>query len=211
LRWFRDKLGHEEVEAGTRTGVSPYHLYDQYVERVPLGSNGVLFHPFFSGERSPIVKPNARGLFFGLGLWTEKQDLLRSIYEGVGFSTKDNLRLFEEAGIRPEEIRLVGGGARSNVWAQIMADITGYPIRVPLGEEFGAKGSAIEAGVVAGFYQDPFDGVKKTVRVAREFEPELNRHKKYSKLFKAYRDLYAFLWDFYESYAAALEDLGRKA
>jgi sugar (pentulose or hexulose) kinase len=206
LRWFRDKLGHEEVEAASRTGASPYQLYDGYVEKAPLGSNGVLFHPFFSGERSPIFKPNARGLFFGLGLWTEKQDILRSIYEGVGFSTKDNLRLFEEAGIRPEEIRLVGGGARSNVWAQIIADITGYPIRVPLGEEFGAKGAAIEAGVVARFYQDPFDGVKKTVRVAKEFEPEPIRHKKYSKLFKAYGELYALLWDFYESYSAALED-----
>ena len=207
LRWFRDKLGHEEVEAASRTGTSAYQLYDQYVEKSPLGSNGVLFHPFLSGERSPIYKPNARGLFFGLGLWTEKQDILRSIYEGVGFSTKDDFRLFEEAGIRPEEIRLVGGGARSNVWAQIIADTTGYPIRVPLGEEFGAKGSAIEAGVVAGFYQDPFDGVKKTMRIVKEFKPEPSRHEKYSKLFKAYSELYALLWDYYESYAAVLDDL----
>jgi sugar (pentulose or hexulose) kinase len=207
LRWFRDTLGYEEIKKGEMEGIDPYEIYNRYVREAPLGANGILFHPFFSGERSPIVKPNARGTFFGLGLWTEKRDLIRAIYEGIGFATKDNIRLFEEAGIKPDLIRLVGGGARSEEWCQIISDITGYSVQVPFGEEFGAKGCAIEAGVVAGFYRDPFDGVERTVKIARRYEPDESRNKKYLKLFGAYRRLYQDLWDFYELHHKIMEEI----
>jgi len=207
LRWFRDVLGYEEVRKAEAEGGDAYETYSRYVRQTPLGANGVLFHPFFSGERSPIVKPNARGLFYGLGLWTKKNDLVRAIYEGIGFATKDNIRLFEEAGMKPESIHLVGGGARSEEWCQIISDITGYPVKVPLGEEFGAKGCAIEAGVVAGLYKDPFDGVEKTVRLARRYSPKSENSMKYARLFEAYRKLYEYLWNFYEFHHKVMDEI----
>jgi sugar (pentulose or hexulose) kinase len=207
LRWFRDHLGFEETRKGLRSSRSAYSLYDDYAAGVPLGSHGIMFQPFFSGERSPFVKPTARGLFFGLGLWTTKEDLVRSIYEGVAFATKDNIRLFEEAGIQPRVIRLVGGGARSEVWAQIIADVTGYEIEIPAGEEFGAKGSALEAGVVAGLYKDPFQAVERTTRIIKRFQPILANQEKYSKLLKLYRRLYNELWEFYDEYNHTVHEI----
>lgn len=204
LRWFRDELGFEEISRGKEEGRSAYQIYDEYVSRVPLGSNGVIFHPFLSGERSPFVKSTARGLLFGLGLWTKKEDILRSIYEGVGFSAKDNLQLFEEAGLPPEVVHLVGGGARSDVWAQIICDITNYAVRIPAGEELGAKGCAIEAGVAAGFYKDPFDAVGRTVRIAKEIKPDKEKHRRYMEIFAVYKELYTELWDVYDQSHALL-------
>jgi len=207
LRWFRDVLGFEEVRKAEVEGEDVYEIYNRYVRQTSLGANGLLFHPFFSGERSPIVKPNARGTFYGLGLWTKKNDLVRAIYEGVGFATKDNIRLFQEAGLKPESIHLVGGGARSEEWCQMISDITGYTVRVPLGEEFGAKGCAIEAGVVAGVYRDPFHGVERTVRIAREYHPRPENSRKYGRLFECYRKLYEHLWSFYEFHSKVMDEI----
>jgi sugar (pentulose or hexulose) kinase len=207
LRWFRDELGFKETVEAKRKRRRAYALYDDCVSKVPLGSRGILFHPFFSGERSPFVEPNARGLFFGLGLWTKKEDLVRSIYEGVAFATKDNFRLFEEAGIRPKSIRLVGGGARSEVWAQMIADVTGYEVEIPEGEEFGAKGCAQVAGVVAGLYEDPFQAVERTTNIVRRFEPNPINQAKYSKLVEIYRKLYERLWGFYDEYSDVLREV----
>jgi sugar (pentulose or hexulose) kinase len=207
LRWFRDELGFEEVQEAKKKRRRVYALYDKLVSTVPIGAHGVMFHPFLSGERSPFVKPNARGIFYGLGLWTKKKDMVRSIYEGVALSTKDNIRLFEEAGIQPTRIRLVGGGARSDVWAQMIADVTGYEIEIPAGEEFGARGCAQEAGVIAGIYKDPFDAVEKTSKITRRFEPNSVNREKYSRLFKAYRRLYHQLWEFYDEYQDAVKEV----
>jgi len=86
----------------------------------------------------------------------------------------------------------------------MIADVTGYKIEIPEGEEFGAKGCAQEAGVVAGLYKDPFEAVERTCRVARRFEPQSSNQGKYSKLFEAYRKFYDQLWNFYDEYRDAL-------
>ena len=198
LRWFRDEFCGEEIEEARRRGVSSYVLLDEKAEKSPIGANGVIFHPFLQGERSPFVNPDARGLFFGLGLWTRKGDAVRAILEGVALAAKDNVELFRQRGIKIEEARITGGGARSPLWSQILADALGIKITVPRVKECGALGSAIEAGVASGVFKNPVEGAEKMVEVEREYHPDLGNTEKYEKIYKLYRRLYETLWEIYK-------------
>ena len=197
LRWFKDEFCGEEVREASEKGVSPYTILDEKAEKSTVGSYGVIFHPFLQGERSPFVNPDARGLFFGLGLWTKKGDLVRAILEGVAMAAKDNIEVFEQRGAIVNEIRITGGGARSHLWCRILSDALGMRIKVPRVKECGALGSAIEAGVAAKIFRDPLEGAGKMVKIEKEYEPYYENTEKYQKLFKLYRRLYEALWDVY--------------
>lgn len=197
LRWFRDELCHEERFRAEKEGRSAYAIMDEEALESPVGANGVIFQPFLQGERSPFVKPTARGLFFGLGLWSRRRDMIRAVLEGVAYSARDNIDLFRRKA-RIDEVRLTGGGANSDVWCQIFADVLNLEIKVPDCKECGALGAAIEASVAAGVYKDPVEAADRMVKVKKSFEPKKDRAEKYDKLFQLYRELYQTLWNFYD-------------
>ena len=138
---------------------------------MPAGSDGVIFHPYLfpGGERGPFVKPTARASFTGLSLNHSCRHLLRAVYEGVAFATLD---CYRHMPIDPEVVCLSGGGAKSAVWCQILADCLGKPISVPAGSQFGAKGAALNVGVAAGFYSSAQEGVKQSVKMDRFYESQ---------------------------------------
>jgi sugar (pentulose or hexulose) kinase len=210
LRWFKDKMipdkEKEWIESG---GKRVYEYLDNLASSSSLGSNGVMFWPFFSGERSPINKPSARGCFIGLSLWTKRSDIIRSILEGVAYSARDNFRLFKEGGVLIKEIRVSGGGKRSKLWCKIISDVLGYPLHVPKAEEMGAIGAVIEAGCVAGCFQNPSEGAQKLVNIASKVEPNMENNKKYSELFKQYQEFYSKLWAWYDEFAETNERIRR--
>jgi xylulokinase len=207
LRWFRDELGREEKIKANEENVSPYQILDQEALESPIGSNGVVFHPFLQGERSPFINPDARGMFYGIGLWTKKSDIVRAVLEGVAFAARDNIEIFRKKNIQINEVRLTGGGAKSNVWGQIFTDVLGVRITVPRVKDSGALGSAVLAGIPAGIFKDVHEGVSSMVKVDKVYIPNPVNTYKYEKIFQIYKKLYALLMDFYKESAVTISNL----
>ncbi|MDR2455540.1 MAG: carbohydrate kinase [Deltaproteobacteria bacterium] len=197
LDWFEGRLGAEEKLEAEKAGLGPYDLINQKVASAPLGAGGVIFLPYLQGERAPFVKPEARGDFYGLGLWTKREDILRSIFEGVALATAHNHQSLS-IGASFDEFWLAGGGAASPVWAQIVADCVGKRVKVPKGREFGARGAAINAAVAAGFFKSHQEAVKAMVEPERRYAPNERNHARYKELLSIYIDLGKSLMPFWE-------------
>jgi xylulokinase len=135
-------------------GVSWEEVYEEAFA-VPPGAGGVVFLPYLSGERTPRFDPGARGAWTGLGLDHDRGHLLRAALEGVAFALREGLEALEEAGTPVPELRLAGGGASSEPWRGMLADVLGRPLR-PLPDAVAsvvsARGAALLAGLASGFY-----------------------------------------------------------
>lgn len=143
LRWLRDTLAPERS----------YEELAAAAAEAPAGSDGVLFLPYLTGERTPHPDPLARGAFVGLTVRHDLRHLTRAVMEGVAFGLRDGLELMEEAGLpHPGQIRASGGGVRSSLWRQILADVLGAEIATVSTEEGAAFGAALLASVGAGWW-----------------------------------------------------------
>ena len=197
LDWFLSELGGSLTVGQAGSSEDKYKFIESLVASVPAGSDGVIFHPYLfpGGERGPFVKPTARASFTGLSLNHSCRHLLRAVYEGVAFATLD---CYLHMPIDPEVVCLSGGGAKSAVWCQILADCLGKPITVPAGSQFGAKGAAINVGVAAGFYSSAQEGVEQSVKMDRFYEPNFSNTKLYQDLYRVYKktaERQMDLWD----------------
>ncbi|MFN2352330.1 MAG: xylulokinase, partial [Kiritimatiellia bacterium] len=141
-RWLRD-----------RTGAAGYEQMNRAAAQSPAGANGVFFHPYLMGERSPYWDPDLRGSFTGLSMATTPGDLNRALLEGVAFSLRDCYRTIETLGLAVRDFTLIGGGARSTLWSQIVCDVFNAPVRRPLACD-ASFGSALLAGVGADVWPD---------------------------------------------------------
>ncbi|GAE06156.1 gluconokinase [Paenibacillus sp. JCM 10914] len=135
FRWVRDEFAASEIETAKRLGINPYEVLTKIAERVSPGANGLIFHPYLTGERAPLWDPNARGSFFGLTLNHRKEHMIRSVLEGVIFNMYTVLLAMEEQMGRPTKIHATGGFARSPIWRQMMADIFDQEVIVPESHE----------------------------------------------------------------------------
>jgi sugar (pentulose or hexulose) kinase len=191
LDWFVDEFGAAWRETARERGVDPYVVYEERAAAVPAGANGVLFHPYLDGSTDD---PDARGGFYGLGTDTTSEAMLRAVYDGVATA----LALGVEAFDRPvTDLRVGGGGARSPLWTATFADLFDDTVRVPAGEEMGARGAAVCAGVAADVYETPEAAVAETVTVERTHEPDPDRVDRYRTLAEAFeqaRDGMAPAW-----------------
>lgn len=143
FRWVRDQLAASEVETAKRLGISPYDVLTKIAERVSPGSDGLLFHPYLTGERAPLWNPNARGSFFGLTLSHQKEHMIRAVLEGVIFNMYTVLLAMEEQMGTPSKIHATGGFARSPIWRQMMADIFNQQVIVPESYESSCLGAVV--------------------------------------------------------------------
>jgi xylulokinase len=146
-------------------------------------------------------------MFYGIGLWTKKSDIVRAVLEGVAFAARDNIEIFQKKNIQINEVRLTGGGAKSNVWGQIFTDVLGVRITVPRVKDSGALGSAVLAGIPAGIFKDVHEGVSSMVKVDKVYIPNPVNTYKYEKIFQIYKKLYALLMDFYKESAVTISNL----
>ena len=153
------------------------------------GSDGVLFLPYMSGERSPIWDPDAKACFYGLSFDKTRAHMVRAALEGVAFSLEHNLRTAAEAGVHAEDLVAVGGAANSVLWTQIKADVTGRRIFVPSSDTAATLGAAILAGVGVGIYADFEQAVQRTIRMTRVQEPDENAHLCYERAMEQYLKL----------------------
>lgn len=190
LRWFKDYFGSSESKRAQSLKVSPYEIMDREAEMTKPGAAGLIFLPYLMGERSPIYDPIARGAFFGITLRHQKAHFIRAIMEGVAFSIKHRLDIAEELGTKISDIRITGGGAKSSLWRQIIADVTNKPVIVLSTGENTCMGAAILAGVGVGVYRSVKKACDRILTVIDRNEPRATFYGSYSELFKAYKKLY---------------------
>ena len=165
LRWFRDQFG-------TRSdGRDPYEVLSDEAASAPSGSDGLLWAPYLMGERAPHLDPEARGMLAGLTASHTRRHVVRAILEGVAFSLKDTFSIFEEMNVPVKRIRLGGGGARSQLWRQIQADVYGHEVEIVEAEEGAAYGAALLAGVGAQVWPSVDAACETAVRVAQRVQP----------------------------------------
>jgi xylulokinase len=185
LAWWRARIG---------AGAS----YDELVAEaaaVAPGAEGLLFLPYLSGERTPHLDPRARGAFVGLALHHTRGHLTRALMEGVAFSLRDGLEVMRGLGTDDRDLRAVGGGARSELWRQLQADVLGRPVRRTTVDEGPAYGAALLGGVAAGVFADVGDATSR-VRLRDEVTgPDPARARRYDDRHALYDSLYAPLRD----------------
>jgi xylulokinase len=159
--------------------------------QAPAGAGGVLFVPALSGATVPRWNDRMRGVFAGLSMNHDRAHLARAVVEGCVFALADVLGRLDALGLAGPQIRVVGGGARSELWLQVKADVTGRTVRHVLAAEPTALGAAVLAGLAGGTFADPADAVARTVTLApRAFEPDARVSDVYTERYAQYRALY---------------------
>ncbi|NGM62476.1 xylulokinase [Sphingobacterium sp. SGG-5] len=188
MRWFRDTFCAQEQEEADRTGQHVYQLIEKAANEIAVGSDGLLFHPYLMGERAPYWDPNLRASFIGASMAHGKGHFMRAVMEGVAFSLKDCFNLAEEIGLPVEEFILIGGGAKSRLWSQIVCDVLGKKVTRPTVTD-ASFGTALIAGVGIGIFQDLLDAVQRCVHTEDELMPDLQNHVYYEKQFNYYSEI----------------------
>jgi xylulokinase len=157
------------------------------------GCVGLLFQPYLAGERTPHADPDARAAFTGLTLRHDRGALVRAVLEGVAYGLRDSLELLRELGVETEVGRVSGGGARSELWLEILASVLGIPLERTAVDEGAAFGAALLGGVAAGVFADAHEAVAACVRVRDRIEPNPGWAAAYEDGYSRYRALYPAL------------------
>ena len=182
-----------------RNATDPQSSFDTLLNEAgqwPPGAEGLLFLPYLAGERTPHPDPDARGAFVGLNIRHDRGALVRAVLEGVAFGLRDSLDLITELGGRPELGRISGGGARSDLWTQIIASVLELPLERVRVDEGAAFGAAILGGVAAGAWPDVHAGVRATVRPRDRIDPVPEWVDPYAERRQRFRALYPALRPF---------------
>lgn len=191
LAFLRDNILYAD-DALARETILPnvYPIFDCMAAEVPAGSGKIIFTPWLHGERTPVDDPLVRGGFFNISLRTTRADMIRAVLEGVAYNSRWLLRYVERfTRRRLDSIRMIGGGANSNIWCQIHADVLDRAIRqVKDPVEANARGIGLLAAVAAGF--TTFDQIDHNVAIANVYEPNPAHRAIYDELFVAYEALY---------------------
>lgn len=204
LKWFRDNFCIEEKRTAELMRTDPYILMDKEAEKVDAGCNGLIYLPYLMGERTPHLDPNAKGVFFGLSAKHEKQDMIRSVMEGIVYSLKDCMEIIKEMGVDIKEVRASGGGGKSPLWRQMQADVFGTEITTINSDEGPALGVALLAGVGAGVYSDINQACDAIINVKTRQAADMARNQKYSKYYNVYKNLYSSLKNSFEEISSIL-------
>ncbi len=177
-KWLRDSV--------LAAGEGSFDRLDGLAASVPAGSKGLLFHPYLNGERSPYWDPLLRADFIGLTMEHGQGHLVRALYEGVAYSLRDCLDALGQQGLTIANARIVGGGARSALWRQIVSDVLKLPIALPAVTD-ASFGVALLAGVGCGIFASEKDAAKRCVTLTESHEPDAERAALYDEMFELYR------------------------
>lgn len=197
LRWYRDTFADTEVAEARKTQTEVYDMLSAQVAEVDPGCEGLIFLPYLTGERTPYADPNARGVFFGITLRHSKRHFARAVYEGVAYGLRDSFEILSEMKVPIHQVRSSGGGAKSEVWRQIQADVTGMEHVVINVDEGPAFGAALLASVGTGIYSSVQEACRSTIDVVSTTQPDAAKKSVYDRYYAVYRALYAALKDQY--------------
>jgi xylulokinase len=206
LRWHRDRLLEGWKLGGLLTNQpsnlptfqhDPYDVMLEQAAQTPPGAEGLIFLPYLSGERTPHRDPLARGGFVGLTLRHTQAHMTRAVVEAITFGLRDSLELIRQSGIRVSEVRAAGGGARSPIWRQWLADIFDAEITLINSSEGGALGVALLAGVGTGIWKTTREACSAVLRVTSRTEPtkDTGVRRAYDEAYGQFKALYPALRD----------------
>ncbi len=191
--WIVDVLFKNEKNILKNNYINLYNVLEEEMRTSSPGSNGIIFLPYLMGERSPRWNPNAKGSFIGIKMENSRADIIRSVLEGVAMNLSIILDTFRKQNNFINEIVVIGGGAKSNIWLSIMSDIYGIDILKPnYLEEACSMGAAITAGVGIGVYKN-FDVINKYLEIIKIYKPSGKNKELYSKLRNIFNESYEYL------------------
>jgi sugar (pentulose or hexulose) kinase len=193
LRWYRDQFCKEEIRVAKKRGIDPYDIIGKGVAKVPPGCEGLVMLPHLQGAMAPEANPKAKGVFYGFTLKHTKSYFARAIMEAIACIVRRNIDVLEELHIPVNEIRVLGGGAKSDIWNQIKADVTGKTILRTENEEAACLGAAILAGKAVGMYSSVKDASRNMVRIKKTYKPQKQNAETYRDTYKKYVELYDYL------------------
>jgi xylulokinase len=191
LQYLRDNIffPQDELSTGERPR-NVYQRFDEIAARTPAGSGKLIFTPWLYGERSPVDDPAVRGGFFNLSLQTTREHMVRAVFEGVAYNSRWLLK-YVEAFIKREvdAVNMVGGGAKSNIWCQIHADVLNRPIRqVKNPIDVNVRGAALLASAALGYLR--YEELGACVPIAETYMPNSDHRQIYDELFKEFISIY---------------------
>lgn len=186
LKWWVEEV-NEKLDA---------EAFDNLLEEAaksPVGSKGIVFLPYLMGERTPHNDPDAKGVIYGLNITHKRCDITRAILEGVCFGLRDSLEILRDLNVPIEEVRVSGGGAKSILWRQILADIFNTKVEVINSKEGPAYGVAILAAVGCGLFNSVDEACEKLIKVTSIVEPIEENVKKYNEIYAIFSEIYPLL------------------
>ncbi|OOB76939.1 MAG: xylulokinase [Epulopiscium sp. Nuni2H_MBin003] len=199
LKWFRDNFCSDEVNVAKHLQKDSYDIINEGVDKIEIGANQLIFLPYLMGERSPILDEKSRAVFVGLSAIHTKYHMLRAIMEGVMYSQRQCLDVIKEMGIKNNLMYACGGGAKSKLWRQMMADMYDVNVLTVKNEEGPALGVAILAAVASGMYDSVESACEVMVQTKETIKPNLQSHNEYEQYYEIYKKLYPALKESFES------------
>jgi xylulokinase len=187
LRWFRDGFCEPQLARASEGGGD---AYDLMLEGASADPTGLLALPHFAGAGTPTLDTASKGAILGLTFSTTRTDLAKAIIEGLTYELRLNLDLLRDGGVAIDVLRAIGGGARSRLWLQLKADVTGIPVITPRITEAAAFGAALLAGTGAGLWDSAAEGAERFLELSETYEPDPGRHAAYSALYERYCEVY---------------------
>ena len=184
-KWWMDEI----------IGTKDYPAEQKNIEK--LGENNVFFLPYLMGERSPHNNPDARGMFIGMSMDTTRADMTQAVLEGVAFAIRDSFEIAKSLGIKIEETKICGGGAKSPLWKKIIANVLNIKVNVIESEEGPGLGGAMLAAVACGEYASVKEAAAKIVKVVDTIEPEAELAAKYENRYNKFKEIYPTVKDLY--------------
>jgi xylulokinase len=206
FQWYRNHLGQPEREEASRTGRDPYDILCDGASQAVPGSEGLIFLPYLTGERTPHADPHARGAWIGLTPRHGKNELTRSVLEGITYAMTDSLEIIRDMQVPVGEIRLSGGGAKNAFWRQMQADIYGQPVCTVNAGEGPAYGVALLAGVGTGVWDSVAEACDRAIRVVERHGVDEAAARIYREFYPVFRQGYRSLR---EDFAAITERVAR--
>ncbi len=187
LRWFRDGFCEPQMHESAQANID---AYDLMLAGASVNPTGLLVLPHFSGSGTPTFDTASKAAILGLTFATTRADLAKAILEGLTYELRLNLDLLKAGGVQIDVLRAIGGGAKSKLWLQLKADITGIPVVVPRITEAAGFGAALLAGVGAGLYASAGAAAEQFLQLTDEYLPDPQRQKLYEEQYRLYRQVY---------------------
>jgi len=188
-RWFKDQFAPQEKDAEQAGGIPAYQALSKLAAHSQPGARGLVALPYFSGERTPLHDPQARGMFFGLRLDHTRGDLYRALLESVGYAIRHNIEALHSEGVHPQRILAVGGGIKNHLWMQMVSDIAGIELVLPDKPWGACYGDAFLAGIGAGLFPDTSE-IPRWVGVQEIIRPDPDTRWVYDEVYPIFRELY---------------------
>jgi len=198
LNWFKNAFDSEESAQSESKDI--FSEYDQLVSKIPDGSEGLIFLPYLNGERTPYWDPFARGVFFGINLFSSKAHFIKAVMEGVSFALRNNIETVESLGIKIEEMRAVGGGSKSLEWLEILGKTLNKLISTVKISDTGLVGNMLLSGKAIGLYSSIEKQAEKMVKLENKiYYPE--KTDVYERQYAIFLSLYNRLKDSFKALA----------